>query len=223
MRGRLFPLGACLVVSVVLWGTPATTHAKKGENLVQNPDFEDGNIQPWTKWVEDAGAGVVVNMVIDKKEHLKGKKSLLMEIKKGGKNNKRIELHQRHFDLKKGRVLTYAIWAKAEAERPAKLSVNHRQAPWTMYGHKAITIQKDWQEFWTPVKMTADDNKVGIYVEMRDNIKGDVWFDAIRLYEGDYEPDPEIGQEPKAVNRRSKLSIAWGQLKVALLPVEGID
>jgi len=92
-----------------------------------------------------------------------------------------------------------------------------------MYGHKAITIQKDWQEFWTPVKMTADDNKVGIYVEMRDNIKGDVWFDAIRLYEGDYEPDPEIGQEPKAVNRRSKLSIAWGQLKVALLPVEGID
>ena len=44
---------------------------------------------------------------------------------------------------------------------------------------------------------------------MRESIKGDVWFDAIRLYEGDYEPDPEeTGQEPKAVNRRSKLSIA---------------
>ena len=93
MRGRLFPLGACLVVSVVLWGTLTTTYAKKGENLVQNPDFEDGNIQPWTKWVEDAGAGVVVNMMIDKKEHLKGKKSLLMEVKKGGKNNKRIKRH----------------------------------------------------------------------------------------------------------------------------------
>ena len=39
--------------------------------------------------------------------------------------------------------------------------------------------------------MAADDNKVGIYVEMRDSIKGDVWFDVIRLYEGDYEPDPE--------------------------------
>ena len=56
--------------------------------------------------------------------------------------------------------------------------------------------------------MAADDNKVGIYVEMRDSIKGDGWFDAIRLYEGDYEPDPETDQEPKAVNRRSKLSIA---------------
>jgi len=187
------------------YGEPLPPHAKKGENLVQN-DFEDGNIQPWTKWVEDLG--VIVNMMIDQKEHLKGKKSLLMEVKKGGKNNKRIELHQRHFDLKKGQVLTYAIWAKAEAERPAKLIANYRQPPCTVYSNKAITIQKDWQEFWTPVKMTADDNKVGIYVEMRNSIKGDVWFDAIRLYEGDYEPDPEIGQEPKAVNRRSKLSIA---------------
>ena len=68
-------MGACLVVSMVLWGTPTTTHARKGENLVQNPDFEDGNIQPWTKWVEVAGAVVVVNMTIDKKELLKGKKA----------------------------------------------------------------------------------------------------------------------------------------------------
>ena len=55
-------------------GPPTTTHARKGKNLAQNPDFEDGNIQPWTKWVEVVGARVVVNMMIDKKEHLKGKK-----------------------------------------------------------------------------------------------------------------------------------------------------
>ena len=71
-------MGACLVVSVILWGTPTTTHIRKGENLVQNPDFEDGNIQPWPKWVEDLG--VIVYMMIDQKEHLKGKKSLLMEV-----------------------------------------------------------------------------------------------------------------------------------------------
>ena len=93
------------------------------------------------------------------------------------------------------------MWAKAEDVRTAKLIVNHRQAPWTTYGFKEITIQKDWQEFWTPVDITADDNIVGIYVELRDSIKGNVWFDAIRFYEGDYEPDAEIGQEPKRLMR----------------------
>jgi len=41
-----------------------------------------------------------------------------------------------------------------------------------MYGNKAITVQKDWQEFWPPVKMAADDNKVGIYVESGTVSKG---------------------------------------------------
>ena len=30
-------MDAYLVVSVVLWGTPTTTHTRKGENLAQNP------------------------------------------------------------------------------------------------------------------------------------------------------------------------------------------
>lgn len=187
--------------------------AKKGDNLVQNNDFEDRGVLPWTLWVEDAGAGVAANLLVDKKEQIKGNQSLLIEIKKGGKNNKRIELHQRHFVLKKGQKLTYAMWAKAEDVRPAKMIANHRQAPWTSYGSKNITIQKEWEEFWTTVEMTADDNLVGIYVELRDSIKGDVWFDNFRLYEGDYEPDEELGKKNLAVDAQGKLAIAWGQLK----------
>jgi len=182
------------------------------KNLVLNHDFEDG-IQPWTIWVEDAGAGAAAELVIDKKEQIKGKRSMQINIQKAGKNNKRIELHQRHFVLEKGQKLTYALWAKAEDARPAKMICNHRAAPWTSYGSKNFTISEDWQEFYTEVKMTANDALVGIYVELRDNLKGEVWFDNFRLFEGDYVPDPELGKVNFPVDYRGKLSVTWGKIK----------
>jgi len=90
---------------------------------------------------------------------------------------------------------------------------NHRADPWTSYGSKNFTIGEDWQEFYTDVKMTADDNIVGIYVELRDNLKGKVWFDNFRLFEGDYVPDPELGQTKRLVDYRGKLGVTWGKIK----------
>ena len=211
MRARIVFNGVVtlLALAVVL----SASAADKPENLVQNNDFEDRGVQPWTMWIEDAAAGVAANMVPDNDEAVKGRQSLLIDIKNGGKANKRIELHQRHFILEKGMELTYAMWAKAEDVREAKMIVNHRQAPWTSYGAKNITIQQEWQEFWTPVNMTADDNLVGIYVELRDSIEGKVWFDNFRFYEGDYEPDEELGQENLSVEAKGKLTTAWGRLK----------
>jgi hypothetical protein len=92
---------------------------------------------------------------------------------------------------------------------------NHRADPWTSYGSKNFMIGEDWQEFYTDVKMTADDNIVGIYVELRDNLKGKVWFDNFRLFEGDYVPDPELGKKDFLVDYRGKLGMTWGQLKRA--------
>ncbi|MBC8235460.1 carbohydrate binding domain-containing protein [bacterium] len=206
---RMFLL--CLIIfSIILINTSAL--AGDIENLVLNHDFEEG-INPWTLWVEDQGAGAAAEMVIDKGEHVKGKRSMQIDIQKAGKNNKRIELHQRHFVLKKGQKLTYALWAKAEDTRPAKMIANRRADPWTSYGSKNFTIGEDWQEFYTAVEMTADDDIVGIYVELRDNLKGQVWFDDFRLFEGDYVPDPELGEVDFPVDYRGKLSVTWGQIK----------
>lgn len=181
------------------------------ENLVQNPGFEDEIVTPWTMWVEDGAA--VADMSVVKDEVLAGKRSLLVDIsQKGG--GQRVELHQRHFTLWKEQELTFAFWAKTEKGevRPARMIVNHRQDPWTSYGSKAITITDEWTEFWTPVVMPADDEIVGIYVELRDTV-GLVWFDNFRLYEGDYVPvDPE-GKPVKAVEPHSKLTSTWAAIK----------
>jgi len=213
MTQRLFCITFAMALLMSILAVVPNGIAKKGDNLVLNHDFEDLGVQPWTMWVEDAGAGVAANLLIDKKEHVKGKQSLLIEIKKGGPNNKRVELHQNPFFLEKGQKLTYAMWVKAEDVRPAKMIANHRAAPWTAYGSKDITIQQEWTEFWTTVTMPIADNLVGIYVELKDSIKGNIWFDDFRMYEGDYEPDPELGQKPKAVDPQNKLNITWGKLK----------
>jgi hypothetical protein len=179
---------------------------------VQNADFEDGIVAPWTMWVEDAAA--VAAMSIDKREGLMESDALLIDIsKKGG--GQRVELHQRHFVLEKGQQLTYAFWAKTEKDGvvPARMVVNHRADPWTSYGSKAITITDEWTEFWTPVNMTADDDIVGIYVELRDT-PSLVWFDNFRLYEGEYiELDLE-GLPVKAVDPHSKVASTWCSIKV---------
>jgi hypothetical protein len=211
MKGERMFLTCLIIFSITLISIAAL--AGEVENLVLNHDFEDG-LTPWTLWVEDAGAGAAAELVIDKKEHIKGKRSMQINIQSAGKNNKRIELHQRHFVLEKGQELTYAFWAKAEDGRPAKMICNHRAAPWTAYGSKEIMIFEDWEEFYTDVTMTANDAQVGIYVELRDNLKGKVWFDNFRLFEGDYVPDGELGQT-YPVDYRGKLGVAWGQIKCA--------
>lgn len=181
------------------------------ENLVQNAGFEDGVVTPWTMWVEDAAA--VATMSIDKGKGLMDSDALLIDIsKKGG--GQRVELHQRHFQLEKGQQLTYAFWARTEEDGivEARMVVNHRADPWTSYGSANITITDEWTEFWTPVNMTADDDIVGIYVELRDT-PSLVWFDNFRFYEGEYVETDLEGMVIKAVEPRSKMTSTWAEVK----------
>lgn len=187
--------------------------AQDFENLVKNPDFEDGD-PPWTMWVEDAAAGTIATKSIDKKsDFIIGEQSLLIDIAKGAGNLKRVELHQDPFDLKAGQKLIYALWAKVEKDdlRSASMIVNHRADPWTSYGSKAIQITDEWTEFWLEANITAKDNNVGIYVELKDT-KGLTWFDHFRFYEGKY-IEEELGQEEKAVDPNSKIAATWAKIK----------
>jgi hypothetical protein len=184
---------------------------KAVENLVVNPDFEDGIVAPWTTWVEDGAA--VMTKSIDKNEKLTGDLSLLIDIQKKG-GGMRVELHQNPFVLKANQKMIYAFWAKVSKDevRPASMNVNHRADPWTGYGSKAITITDEWTEFWLEANITANDSLVGIYVELRDTV-GKTWFDHFRFYEGKYIQE-ELGKEvKKAVDPSSKMAATWATIK----------
>ncbi len=184
------------------------------ENLVQNPDFEDPTHSPWTMWVEDASA--VATMSIDKNESLTGKQSLLIEIMKKG-SGQRVELHQKPFNLEMGQQMTYAFWAKVGKDdlREGNMIVNHREDPWTTYGSASIRITEEWTEFHTPANISADDDMVGIYVELQDTV-GKVWFDHFRFYEGDYEEeDMEEMERDIAVEPCGRIACTWASIKEA--------
>jgi hypothetical protein len=180
-----------------------------------NADFEGRSMDPWWLWIED-WENVEAAMTIVDWESFTGSQSLLVEITKRG-GGQRIELHQGGhgtpaFHLKKGQKLTYAFWAKTEGERIcwAKMYAAHREPPWAVYGrNEGIKITNEWTEFWTPVDAWADDDLVGIHVELNDSREGSVWFDHFRLYEGDYVDEfPRIAVEP-----RTKLASTWAAIR----------
>lgn len=199
---------------LVFIGVHSSWAQDEGENLVQNPDFEKPGQAPWTMWVEDASA--VATMRIDKDESLTGKQSLLIEIVQKG-SGQRVELHQKPFNLEMGQQMTYAFWAKVGKDdlREGNMVVNHRADPWTTYGSASIRITDEWTEFNTSADISADDDIVGIYVELRDTV-GKVWFDHFRFYEGDYEEeDMEEMEKDIAVEPRGKVACAWARIKEA--------
>jgi len=200
----LFLVFICFVVTFTAKAQDAP------ENILQNSDFENVDNAPWTMWVEDAVAQAT--MSVDKKEHIDGDQSLLIDVKKRG-GGKRVELHQNPLILKKGWKLTYALWAKVPKDdvRSARMICNHRADPWTSYTFKDIVITEEWTEFWSTFTMPDTDAIAGIYVELIDTA-GQVWFDHFRLYQGDYIKE-ELGVKPKAVEPNGKLAYTWGKMK----------
>jgi len=207
-RWLLFFVAVCFFVSGI-----CVAQDDDFPNLIQNFDFEDPTIAPWTMWVEGAAA---VTLDIDDEVSFTGDQSALIDVTMEG-GGQRIELHQRHFVLKMGDTLTYAMWAKVEEgeAREATMRCNHRADPWTTYGTAAVTITDEWTEFHATVNISTNDDLVGIYVELRDDTEGMIWFDRFRFYEGDYEPE-DLEEAPKiAVKPHSKMASTWAEIKSA--------
>ncbi|MFC1713739.1 carbohydrate binding domain-containing protein [Candidatus Poribacteria bacterium] len=205
----LFFVSVCLVFISVY---PAQAQDEEFENLLQNPDLEEGDA-PWSLWVEGQG-NAIAGKIIDEKESHTGDHSLLISITKKG-NGQRVELHQDPIVVKQGQRLTYAFWAKAEKDAivDGMMIMNHRADPWTSYGSANIKITDEWQEFHAPINVTVDDFIAGIYIELRDSSEVQVWFDHFRLYEGDYFEEDMEGEQQQAVEPDSKLLSTWGNLK----------
>ncbi len=70
-----------------------------------------------------------------------------INIQQAGKNNKRIELHQNPFLLEKGQKLTYAMWAKAEDARPAKMIAIIALPPGQPTGTKTLQLVRSGKSF----------------------------------------------------------------------------
>ena len=200
----------CLLISIGLFGFATLAYtAKPPENILKNGDF-DLNLERWHHWTH-ADATALFQTEGKKAEPIIGKKVAYVKISKAGGALWHIQLYQQPFTLEKGTTYTYSLWAKSEVPRTVKMRILHQGAPWNEYANKQISLSEAWKEFFVTFKMPADDvsSRAGIIMGAE---KVDVWFDHIRVYEGEFVRDIE-GAEPQAVEPVGKLTTTWATLK----------
>ena len=200
----------CLLILVGLFGCVMLTYAEKPpENILKNGDF-DLNLEGWHHWTH-ADAAALFQPEGKKAEPIVGKKVAYIKISKAGNALWHIQLYQQPFTLEKGTTYTYNLWAKSEKPRTVVMRILHQGDPWNEYARQTINLSEAWKEFFITFKMTADDvnSRAGIIMG---GDKSDVWFDHIRLYEGEFVSDIE-GGEPQAVKPVDKLTTTWASLK----------
>ena len=201
---------AISLITVAIFGVaPLTTAQKLPDNILKNGDF-DLNLDSWHHWTH-ADAGALFQTEGKKAEPVVGDKVAYVKISDAGGGLWHIQLYQQPFTLEKGITYTYSLWAKSEAPRTLKMRILHQGAPWNEYAAKELSLSEEWQEFSITFTMPADDvsSRAGIIMGGQ---KVDVWFDHIRLYEGEYVADIE-GAQPQAIEPADKLATTWAALK----------
>ena len=204
-------LSFCLfIVLVWLLGLSIVATAEKlPENILINGDF-DNQLDKWSHWTHD-NANALFMTEGRKAEPIIGKNAAFVNINDAGDALWHIQFYQQPFTLEKDKTYTYNLWAKSEKPRSITMRILHQGDPWNEYAKESINLTDTWKEYFITFKMQADDvnTRAGLIMGGQ---KVDVWFDHIRLYEGEHVQDIE-GAEPHSVDPDSKIATTWATLK----------
>ena len=213
MRDARFRWNVMIVVLGIALGVGSTVQAV--ENLIQNGDFEDGEIG----WSVAARGAAVMNLIIDDTTAAMGKKSARLEIQNvggGGTHDLTLDC-QTAIRIKKGKTYTVDFWLKAEEERTLAIDFLMNHDPWTRVTQaENIPITTEWQvQFHTFEATLADDNMIFLFSFSKAsnlNPKATTWIDHVRFYQGEYEEE-DLSQQSQPVQPTAKLPALWGQMK----------
>jgi len=179
------------------------------ENLLTNPDFENGT----TGW----SFGGVPSIDFDEEPVGGFGQVAYFNALVVGPENWNPEIHSPPFNLANGKKYTYSFWAKAGEEGAGRtLGPRFEQLDtWVGMGQD-ITVGEDWQEYHFTGVWTNPSSPPAVVIHIGWNLQeGGVWFSHFRVYEGEWiEEDIEIeGQKKISVTPMGRLATAWGQIK----------
>lgn len=181
--------------------------AAEVENILQNGDFEDGIVNPWTSY-----GPVQIEIAGKKAEPIEGDFCLHVNVLQKGANFWDAGVQYRNLVFEKGKKYTLALFMKAKKPMNVNLKPELAQDPWTGYGEKMVWVTEEWQEFHTttPVMPSAvNPAEITLHVAFDVN---ELWIDYVRFYEGDY-VRPEIGGGGFPVKPEGGLASVWGRIK----------
>lgn len=177
------------------------------ENIARNGDFENGLVD----WEIRQSEATVAAIEEDTDESIKGGASVFVDIELAKGVTWHIALFQDTHFLDAGTDYTLAFWAKGELVRPVDFYMELKADPWTSYGRQSINLTEEWAEYWS--EWTQPENVPDAWLRIAvGQISTNFWVDNVRFYEGEYEPDPELGRV-QAVEPGGKLASLWGDVR----------
>jgi len=162
--------------------------AEPAVNLLTNGGFEDGVLEPWTIYDNTTGdANATMEIVTD--DVVEGSSSLHIVVPNAGVNFWDVGLKNAGHVFEAGKNYTLSAFMKC---KEGTLDVNFKPErdadPYEGYGDQVITITDQWVEYsiTTPViDTTVDPASITFHIGFA---PGEIWFDNVRFYEGDYIP-----------------------------------
>jgi len=187
----------CLISFVlVLAALPAVTHAQ-GENLLQNPSFEEDEVilddpdwEQWCTWGDQDGLNSTIE--IDETEFIDGIRSLRIE--PYGSENWHFIVVNISFLADIDKNYTASFWAKAEEPRPLTVQMKATDNSVAGWGATDFELTTEWAEYYYTSNVLHTDVKLEILCA---GSEAPFWLDFVLVYEGEYVAGIEPGASPK--------------------------
>jgi len=206
-------LSKCAVVCLFAFAViAAQANAQDELELVnENPSFEEvPNFSRWDQYV-NAPASAIFD--IDK-DAIEGKQCAHIDVGNVSGTNWHVGLTQDGLTLEGGQMYTADFLAKADAKRVIALEMKRSpgQGDWEGITELDIIITDQWDEYshsFTPARDYDQTAFLGFWLGQ---VKGEVWIDGVRLYEGKKQEREDL-VPPKSVEADGKLITIWAAIK----------
>jgi len=205
----LFILGVLFVLCGTVY---AAVDLEEGVNQLQNGDFEQGVLAPWTMSQQEGATGVIE---LDDKEMHSGEFSLMVTTTAINGTNWHFKFSQTNLSFEAEEKHTVKFWAIAEAPRVVQLCLQRNADPWDGWLWLDFNITEDWQEFVHEITMPLEDNDKGHFLAFHSGQSTDIWWlDDVRYYRGGADDEVVEEEQPQiAVDPVGKASTVWGGIK----------
>jgi hypothetical protein len=205
-------LGKCAVVCLFVFVfIAAQANADEPELVNLNPSFEEvPNFNHWSQYI-NAEAGATFD--IDK-DAIEGKQCAHIDVVKVSGTNWHVGLTQDGLTVEAGQMYTVDFFAKADAKRIIAIEVKRSpgEGDWEGITSSDITITDEWAEYSHTFTPGKDYKQTAFFGFWLGQVKGEVWIDGVRLYEGKKQEREDL-VTPKSVDANGKLITRWAAIK----------
>jgi hypothetical protein len=207
---RLSKCAFLCILSVVAIAAQVNAQDDDLENLIlTNPGFEEDFVD----WWQGVQGGAEAVMQIDSKDAIDGRKCAYVDVTTVTGTNWHVGLVHSNLTFEQGVRYTVDFFAKADAMRSIALEVKvSPPLPYENVTNMDINLNEEWTEYshsFVSGKDYPGTTQVAFWLG---DVKGELWIDGVRLYEGEKQDREDVLPEI-SVQAKSKLITSWSAIK----------